>query len=454
LSKLLIESAMQSLAFKERTLDRRTFGKTTLGAVAGSTAVASIGNASDAFAQATTATRVPRAIAQLPKNLRTLLDQSHPKFSEGEYARRHRLLGEVMQKNNVDALLLVTWLRVGNATEWVTAWPGLIEAITVFQPGERMKMFVEYFNHMPLAQRMARDCDVQWCEEKGVVKAVDELKKRGVKRVGVIGPLPTVRFRQLDAMVPAVNLDGDYIRLRLFQKSQEELDWLRIGAALSDASMSAIIRETRVGMTEFELANAVERAYAPWGGQHVIHFIGVTPMSNPDCQVPLQFHRNRKVQKGDIVFCELSSAFWHYSGQVLRTFTVESAPTQLYKDLHATAESVYDSLRKIIKPGVTLEEMIEATSQVESNGFTTCDDVVHGYGGGYFQPIIGSKSRPAAVTPKFTLAENMCMVVQPNVVTKDQKAGVQVGEMIRVTKDGAESMHNMPRGLFRSGQIV
>jgi hypothetical protein len=73
----------------------------------------------------------------------------------------------------------------------------------------------------------------------------------------------------------------------------------------------------------------------------------------------------------------------------LRTFTVEAEPTQLYRDLHATADAI--------------AELIDATSIIEANGFTTCDDVVHGYGGGYFQPIIGSKSRPAANQPQITL---------------------------------------------------
>src|SRR6516162_5382686 len=41
------------------------------------------------------------------------------------------------------------------------------------------------------------------------------------------------------------------------------------------------------------------------------------------------------------------------------------------------------------------------------------------------QPIIGSKSRPAANQQQITLRENMCMVVQPNVITRDKTAGVQ-----------------------------
>jgi hypothetical protein len=53
-----------------------------------------------------------------------------------------------------------------------------------------------------------------------------------------------------------------------------------------------------------------------------------------------------------------------------------------------------------------------------------------------------------------TWQREMCMVVQPNVITRDKTAGVQVGEMVRVTKTGFETLHNMPRGLFRSGQVV
>jgi Xaa-Pro aminopeptidase len=383
-----------------------------------------------------------------------LMAQSFAKFSDAEYARRERLLGRVMEEAKVDHVLLVTWLRVGNSTEWITGWPGWIEAITVFKPGERMTMFVEYFNHIPLAQRMVRNCDVQWSEDRGAGKAIEELKRRGAKRVGVIGPLIVSRYRQLEAVFPTVGLDREYTNLRIYEKSDEETAWYRIGCALSDAAFSALLKEAKPGMTENKLANLVERGYVPHGGSHIIHFIGSTSMANPDVYVPLQFHSQRKLAPGDVVFCELSAAFWGYSGQVLRTFAVEAEPTQLYRDLHATAEAVFDAITKRIRPGTTVAELIDATSIIEANGFTTCDDVVHGYGGGYFQPIIGSKSRPAANQPEITLRENMCMVVQPNIITRDKTAGVQTGEMVRVTSTGFETLHNMPRGFFRAGQTV
>jgi len=46
------------------------------------------------------------------------------------------------------------------------------------------------------------------------------------------------------------------------------------------------------------------------------------------------------------------------------------------------------------------------------------------------------------------------MVVQPNIITRDKTAGVQTGEMVRVTAIGFETLHNMSRGLFRAGQTV
>jgi Xaa-Pro aminopeptidase len=43
----------------------------------------------------------------------------------------------------------------------------------------------------------------------------------------------------------------------------------------------------------------------------------------------------------------------------------------------------------------------------------------------------------------------MTVVVQPNVVTRDGRAGVQVGEMVLVTDTGIERLHKAPRGFRR-----
>jgi Xaa-Pro dipeptidase len=190
----------------------------------------------------------------------------------------------------------------------------------------------------------------------------------------------------------------------------------------------------------------------------MIHYIGVTSMARPQRFVPPQYPSTRTVQQGDVVFCELSAFWWDYAGQILRTFFVDAEPTPLYKELHTTAEAAFDAVTKVIRHGTTMEEILAAADIVERNGFTICDDLMHGFGGGYFQPIIGSRSRPAGPLPNMTLEENMTVVVQPNVTTvneyQSQRAGVQVGELIRVTKTGFEKLHCTPRGAFRAGQVL
>ncbi|MGH7634097.1 MAG: M24 family metallopeptidase, partial [Gemmatimonadaceae bacterium] len=383
---------------------------------------------------------MPPSELRLEPRLREIVAQEYPRFSDAEYARRHRALERVMQERGVDSLLVVTDHRTGNAPQWLTGWPGTVEAYVVFRPGEKMTMHVEWFNHFPLAKKLARDCDVHWGEHQGILKAKNELKRRGARRVGLMGALLARKQRELEEKYAVVECDADYVRLRLI-KSEEEVDWLRIGAAFSDAGFASLLANSKVGMTERELGNLVERAYVGEGGTTFIHFIGVTSMAKPQLFVPPQFHSSRRVQEGDVLFCELSGSFWDYPGQVLRTFTVGAEPTPLYRALHETAEAAFDAVTGVIRHGTTMDEILDAAGVIESRGFTVCDDLMHGFGGGYFPPVLGARSRPAGPLPKMTLEENMTLVVQPNVVARDQPAGVQVGELVRVTKTGFERLH-------------
>src|SRR5919201_1144307 len=245
---------------------------------------------------------------ELPERLRAIVAQEYPRFSDAEYARRHRALSQVMDAVGVDHLLIVTDHRVGNAPQWVTGWPGTEEAYVVFKPRETITMHVEWFNHFPLAKRLAKGCDVRWGEHRGMALTIAELKRRGAKRIGLMGPLLARKQRELEKEFAVVELDAEYVRLRLV-KSEEEIDWLRIGAAFSDAGFASLLANTKPGMTERELGNLVERAYVGEGGTTFIHYIGVTSMAKPAVFVPPQFHSSSKLQKGDIVFCELSGPF-------------------------------------------------------------------------------------------------------------------------------------------------
>ena len=383
----------------------------------------------------------------LPPYLARLVAAEVPRFSGAEMARRRAGVEALLAEAECDHLVFCGLNRFGSAVQWLTQWPVTAEAVGVLSPGERDALFVQYVNHAPQARLLADKADVAWGGELSIAAAIKVLEQRGSRtgRIAYIGPLTADQHSYLSARFPqTANLTRAYTKLRQV-KSAEEIDWLRIGAHFSDLGMAALRDGLKIGMNERELGDLVEHAYISQGATNVIHYIGTTSMNAPDLGVPRQFPIMRRVQAGDVVVAEISAAFWEHPGQVLRSFAL-GEPSKLYCDLHAAADTAFDAIAAVLKAGATPAQVIEASSVIEDAGFTIIDDLLHGYGGGYLPPILGSKSRPAGPIPQEPFRDGQTVVIQPNVVTRDGKAGVQTGEMVVITKNGIERLHAIPRG--------
>ncbi len=387
----------------------------------------------------------------LPPHLRTILEAEYPRFTAAEMARRRAAVENLLPEFAIDHLVFCGANRFGSAVQWLTGWPVTAEAVGVLTPGMPDALFIQHINHVPLARWLADRAEVAWGGGSSIAAAIGVLERRGARagRVGVIGPMTFEQHGMLAARFGAVaNLNRRYVQLRQI-KSAEEIDWMRIGAALTDRGMAALRDGLRPGLTERELADLVERAYIVHGGTNVIHYFGVTSMADPRLGVPTQFVANRKVERGDAVVAEISAAFWEHPGQVLRSFAVGAESSKLYRELHAVADAAFDAVAAVLKDGVMPQQIIDAAGVIEDAGFTIIDDLLHGYGGGYLPPVLGSRSRPGAQIPDAPLRAGMTVVIQPNVVTPDGKAGVQTGELVLITATGMESLHAVPRGFMR-----
>jgi Xaa-Pro aminopeptidase len=386
----------------------------------------------------------------LPPHLARIVDVPYPRFSEPEMARRRAAVEQLLAQAECDHLVFCGANRFGSAVQWLTQWPVTAEAVGVMSPRKRDALFVQYVNHAPQARLLADKAEVAWGGESSIATAIDVLAKRGARdnRVATLGPVNAEQHTALSARFGKLkSLNRDYIRLRQV-KSAEELDWLRIGAHFSDLGMAALRDGVRPGLNERQLGDLVERAYVSQGAVNVIHYIGTTSMSAPDLAVPRQFPTTQHVQAGDAVVAEISAAFWEHPGQVLRSFAL-GQPSQLYRELHAAADAAFDAIAAVLKAGATPAQVIEASGVIEDSGFTIIDDLLHGYGGGYLPPILGCKSRPAGPMPQEPFRAGQTVVIQPNVVTLDSKAGVQTGELVVITEKGIERLHSIPRGFVQ-----
>lgn len=364
-------------------------------------------------------------------------------------ARRERLLHDA-DRLDLDAVVVYGANRSGSAIPWLTCWQVTREAVVVLHRDGQPVLLVAFPNHVPNARRVARDCEVMGAGENTASSVLEVLRRAPARRVGVIGAVPHLLHVALSAGVEIVAMDGAYVAARL-RKTPYERSVLRHAAALTDASGAALVEAALPGATELDLVAAVEASYAGTGGTNHIHYVAATSMAAPDRCAPGQWPTDRRLESGSVVVFELSTTWGtDYPGQLLRTLTVDAEPTPLYRSLHEVADAALAAIVGVLRPGVLPADLLAAADLVLDAGFTTVDDLVHGFGGGYLPPVLSHRRAPSGADAE-PLKEGMTVVVQPNVCTSDLSAGVQTGELFEITSDGARSLHSFPTGLLAGG---
>jgi Xaa-Pro aminopeptidase len=215
-------------------------------------------------------------------------------------------------------------------------------------------------------------------------------------------------------------------------------------------AFEALDKKARAGMTDYELAAVVSNGYMPSGGGQQLIFVGSTSMARPHLIFPNQFPTHRKTRKGDIVLTELSADYYMHSGQAHRPIAVGAKPTPIYQKLYDVAVEAYERILRAVKPGAGHEDVRLAGAIIGEEGFTTFDTTFHGWGLLIENPRVDVDAtiikRPQN---EVVFKEGMLMVIQPNVLTADGRRGLQVGNLVEVTKTGARSLQKFPMKFMR-----
>ena len=380
---------------------------------------------------------------------------SYPRFSEAEFARRYAAVRAAMAEANESALIVYGTPGADTEVSYLTNFLVSREAVLVFPLEGEPTLFVQYFNHLPNARKVAAIADVRWGGPDTIAAVAENLRQRGVgaARFGVVGALPWHRYNKLwPSLRGAIFEDFTPRFLQLRQiKSEEEIAFLRRGAEFSDRAVDALQREVHPGMREVELAAIVESAYLGLGGRTHIHYMATTPMRNPSVCVPAQYQSQRVIERGDVLITEISANYHGYPGQILRPFAIGAPPTDEYQRMYDVALETFTRITGVLHDGATVDDVLDAGEYIHNAGYTICDDLLHGFGGGYLQPSLRTRRTSVRPPQPFTFHENMTVVIQPNVITEDQRMGVQLGELVRITHDGVEPLHSYPREFIRCG---
>lgn len=380
----------------------------------------------------------------------------YPRFSEAEFARRHAAARALMAAEGVEALVVFGNSGIARHNHadihYLSGFLGNRNNYLVMVRAGEPVLFVQSHNHVPNA-REASSIRVERGGLSSAVTVAHHLIAAGARRcaIGYVGEVPVQSYltwqRELDGC-EFKDVTAAFQRLRLV-KSAEEIEWLRNGAALTDMALASLVENAKPGMREYQLGALIEAIGLTHGGLPHLYYISSGPQDGSSPCVPRQNLSQRRLERGDVINTEISVSFWGYSGQAHRPIFLQSQPTDIYRHLWDTALESYQRCMTCLKPGATSEDVLDAAEVIAERGYTINDGFLHGFGIGLLPPGIGTRqARRGMPKPPFRFEENMCVVVQPNVVTHDERAGVQLGNLVRITADGAECLHQLPLQYF------
>jgi len=381
-------------------------------------------------------------------SIRTETKPYYPRFSQKEFDRRRALVRKLMERSGLDSLLLYSRGPTDGSVNYLSNFVSAVPAFLIFPLEGEPTLFVHFHNHIPYAKAISVVSDIQWDRHDAASCLARALGERnGSGRIGVVGlsGVPNGDVAGILRRLPRaklVDLSEEYAWIR-WVRSEEEVDWFKKAAHLSDLAAEALEKKIRPGLNGHDLSVICYDAVVSEGGKFWNEpLTGSTSMADPAIFVPWQQSIPRVIKKGDVVITEIAPSYaGGYTAQIHRPYAVSTEPTGLYHELFDVALECFKRVSTALRPGATTDDVLDATSVIEERGFTVYDSLLHQEGGA--NPELGSRSS-AHNKQQFTFKENMVYIIQPQPVTRDLKAGLQLGATVLIKAGGAVNLNKYP----------
>lgn len=225
-------------------------------------------------------------------------------------------------------------------------------------------------------------------------------------------------------------------------KTPEEIQCLKVAAAMVDATYYDICKAIRPGMRENELVAIANDRLFRLGSERVECVNSVAgPRGTPHCHT----FSDRIIQPGDMVYLDIMHSFNGYRTCYYRTF-VCGEPNKHQLEAYDLASKWISASIDAIRPGATVDEIARSWPAAEEFGYRDEEEAFllqYGHGIG-----LSLWERPI-ITRRFTgqgkvLKEGMVFAVETWKGAADGSGAARIEEEVVVTRDGCEVITNFP----------
>ena len=236
-------------------------------------------------------------------------------------------------------------------------------------------------------------------------------------------------------------------------KSAEEIRCIEKAAEIADIGIEALVKAARPGADESEVYGRVIGAMLAAGSERFVMIYWTSGQAPTHVQLFAPTHRT--LQKGDLFLTEVTPRYAGYVAHPHQPVSV-GAPLPEYQKMLELLREVHEAGLARLRPGVTMREMEEMlTRPVEAKGYSYLHLPFHGMGlAGLEFPNANfwGKANPImASAPDMKFEEGMVIAYEPMISTGDRKIGLQLGDTVILTRDGARRLSRYAREIMVAG---
>ena len=226
-------------------------------------------------------------------------------------------------------------------------------------------------------------------------------------------------------------------------KSPAEIEVMRNAARIGARAMNELMKATRPGMYEYEIAALYMYICKKEGAQELAY--GVIISSGENHPYVHYYKHDRLLQDGDFLVIDAGPKVDHYDTDITISYPANGKFTPRQREVYEAAKAVHEACLKLYRPGLSMDQCRKEVDEVlQKQGFDLSKDYFKRMRGGFGHYVgltvhdVGGG--PAVLNPGMVLAN------EPLVIYAEEKLGVRVEDTVLITEAGCE---NLTAGIAR-----
>jgi Xaa-Pro aminopeptidase len=220
-------------------------------------------------------------------------------------------------------------------------------------------------------------------------------------------------------------------------KSPAEIELLRKAGRIGVKAHTEMMRATRPGLYEYELAAVFDYINEKEGARELAY--GVIISSGENHPYVHYYKHDRLLKDGDFLVVDAGPDFNYYDIDITTSFPANGKFTPRQKEVYEACLAVHEACLKVYRPGLTAERCrAEVDEILAKQGFDLSKDYFNRMRGG-FGHFVGMATHDVTGGPS-VLKPGMVFANEPLVIFAAENLGVRVEDTVLITETGCENL--------------